>query len=98
MSPNARDKLKISIFSLLVVSLLILSCNGQVSTNQTTDSKSSIPAKEQHPRIIRTLGARFENVGSQVVDRSGNVWFSNSGEGAYRYDGKTFTTFSQYDH
>lgn len=30
----------------------------------------------------------------QLQDKNGNIWFSNWG-GAYRYDGKTFTTFTR---
>jgi ligand-binding sensor domain-containing protein len=32
----------------------------------------------------------------QVQDSNGNIWFSNWG-GAYRYDGKTFTSFTKSD-
>ena len=32
----------------------------------------------------------------QLQDKNGNIWFSNWG-GAYRYDGKSFTTFTKED-
>ena len=32
----------------------------------------------------------------QLEDRNGNIWFSNWG-GAYRYDGKSFTSFTESD-
>ena len=32
----------------------------------------------------------------QVQDKNGNIWFSNWG-GVYRYDGKSFTTFTERD-
>lgn len=32
----------------------------------------------------------------QLQDKNGNIWFSNWG-GAYRYDGKTFTSFTKSD-
>ncbi|WP_298143649.1 two-component regulator propeller domain-containing protein [Flavobacterium sp.] len=32
----------------------------------------------------------------QLQDKNGNIWFSNWG-GAYRYDGKTFTSFTKKD-
>lgn len=32
----------------------------------------------------------------QLQDKNGNIWFSNWG-GAYRYDGKSFTSFTQKD-
>ena len=92
-----RYKLKISIFSLLLVSLFFTSCNGQTSTNQTTNNKTSILKKEQHPKIARTLGTKNENVVCQLLDKEGNLWFSISGEGVYRYDGKSFTNFTTKD-
>lgn len=90
-------KLKISIFSLLLVSIFFTSCNGQTSTNQTTNNKTSTPKKEQRPKIVRTLGTKCENVGCELLDKDGNLWFSISGEGAYRYDGKSFTNFTTKD-
>ena len=33
----------------------------------------------------------------QLQDKNGNIWFSNWG-GAYRYDGKTFTSFTKSDN
>jgi ligand-binding sensor domain-containing protein len=90
-------KLKNSIFSLLLVSILFTSCNGQIPTTTTTNNTNSIPKKEQHPKIVRTLGAYCENVGCQLLDKDGNLWFSISGEGVYRYDGKLFTNFTTKD-
>ena len=90
-------RFKNSIFSLLLVSMFFTSCNGQTSTNQTTNNTNSTNKKEQHPKIVRTLGTEYENVGCQLVDKDGNLWFTISGEGAYRYDGKTFTNFTTKD-
>lgn len=85
------------ILSLLFVSLFFTSCNGQTPTSQTTNNINSTNKKEQHPKIVRTLGTQCENVGCQLLDKDGNVWFSISGEGVYRYDGKLFTNFTTKD-
>jgi len=90
-------KLKNPIFSLLLVSMFFTSCNGQTSTNQTTNNKNSTTKKEQHPKIVRTLGTQCENVGCQLLDKDGNLWFSINGEGVYRYDGKSFTNITTKD-
>ncbi len=90
-------KLKNAIISSLLVSIFFTSCKGQISTNQTTSDTNSIPKKEQHPTIVRTLGAKCENVGCQLLDKDGNLWFSISGEGVYRFDGKSFTNFTTKD-
>jgi ligand-binding sensor domain-containing protein len=92
-----KYKLKNSIFSLLLVSMFFTFCNGQTSTSQTINNTNSTTKKEHHPKIVRTLGTQYENVGCQLLDKDGNLWFSISGEGAYRYDGKTFTNFTTKD-
>ncbi len=74
--------------------MFFTSSNGQTSTNQTTSNKNSTTKKDQHPKIVRTQGAQCENVGRQLLDQDGNLWFSISGEGAYRYDGASFTNFT----
>jgi ligand-binding sensor domain-containing protein len=37
------------------------------------------------------------NVHCNLQDKAGNIWFSTSGEGVYRYDGKSFTNFTKKD-
>lgn len=72
-------------------------CNGQTSTNQTKKNTNSTNKNEQHPKIVRTQGTQFENVVCQLLDKDGNIWFSIRGEGAYRYNGKSFTNFTTKD-
>lgn len=48
-------------------------------------------------RMVRTNGVEFGNVRCELQDRHGNLWFSTSGEGVYRYDGRTFTNFTTRD-
>jgi hypothetical protein len=79
------------------MSLFISSCKGQTPSNQTTNNLDSTSKSAQHPTIIRTLGTKCENVGCQLLDKDGNLWFSISGEGAYRYDGNSFTNFTTKD-
>ena len=74
--------------------MFFTSCNGQTSPNQSTNNKTSTIKEEQHPKMVRTFGTQFENVVCQLVDKDGNIWFSVSGEGAYRYNGKSFTNFT----
>jgi len=87
---------------LLLLSILITSCNGQVKKSQTnsgaTESLNKLKAStDRPPKIIRTQGALSGSVGSGLQDKAGNIWFGTSGEGAYRYDGKTFTNFTKKD-
>ena len=47
--------------------------------------------------MIRTQGVMSGNVGCELQDKAGNIWFSTSGEGVYRFDGKSFTNFTTKD-
>jgi streptogramin lyase len=91
------NRFKNPIFSFLLVSMFFTSCYGQTSTNQTTNSENSKTKKKQYPKIVRTMGTQYENVICQILDKDGNLWFSISGEGAYRYDGKSFINFTTKD-
>jgi hypothetical protein len=79
-------------FSLLMLHLTFAFCNGQ-----TTNDLNSTPVHEQHPRIVRTSGTKSEVVHCELLDKDGNLWFSISGEGAYRYDGRSFTNLTTKD-
>lgn len=52
---------------------------------------------EQPPQLVRTQGTTSENVNCELLDKDGNLWFSIKGEGAYRYDGKSFKNFTEKD-
>jgi ligand-binding sensor domain-containing protein len=87
--------MKKSIYYLLLLLVFITSCNGQVKTDQTKAIiNKQTPIEGNHPKIVRTLGTQCENLVCQLLDKDGNLWFSISGEGAYRYDGKSFTNFT----
>lgn len=86
--------LKNPIYPLLSVCMFFTSCNGQSTTKQSTNNKYSTTKTVQHPKIVRNFGTQCENVGCQLLDKAGNLWFSIIGEGAYRYDGKSFTNFT----
>jgi len=84
-----KYKLKILIFSFFSLTLFCSSSNGQTSISHTTNKKS-----EEHAKLVRTLGTTNGNVSCQILDKYGNLWFSIRGEGAYRFDGKSFTNFT----
>ena len=48
-------------------------------------------------KLVRTMGVQSGNVECELQDKEGNLWFSIGGEGIYRYDGKTFTNFTEKD-
>ena len=87
-----RHKLQNPIFYLLLMSILFTSCNGQSSTSCNTNNQT-----EQEPRPVRSMVTKNDNVQCEILDKDGNLWFSIKGEGAYRYDGKSFTNFTTKD-
>lgn len=88
-----------TIFSLLLVSILFTSCNGQTKSkrkNETVVEQQSFTSK--NPKLTKTQGTdQYQQVGCSLKDKSGNIWFGTTGEGVYRYDGKVFTQFTQKD-
>lgn len=83
---------------LLFSFIFITSCNGQDKTHVAQNSASepkTIPAGQ--PKMIRTQGVASGNVGCELLDKAGNLWFSTGGEGVYRYDGTFFTNFTTKD-
>ncbi|MBK8657170.1 MAG: hypothetical protein IPN20_25465 [Haliscomenobacter sp.] len=91
-------KINIQIGALLLLFNLVTSCNGQVKTEV---QKEGVPEQEKiangQPKITRTQGISSGNLLCNLQDKSGNIWFSTSGEGVYRYDGKSFTNFTTKD-
>jgi ligand-binding sensor domain-containing protein len=88
-------KINIQIYTLLLLFNLVTSCNGQVKTDlQKSDPKTIVGGQS---KIIRTQGMVSGNVYCDLQDKAGNIWFSTSGEGVYRYDGKSFTNFTTKD-
>ena len=76
-------------FKLLITTVLVVIITS-VSFSQKTATK-------RHVKMIRTQGEKYGNVYCSLQDRTGNLWFSTSGEGVYRYDGTYFTNFTKKD-
>ena len=84
----------------LLLSLLFVatSCNGQVKTDSPNDRVSQeIASTENHPKMTRTQGTDYTQVGCGFQDRAGNLWFGTLNEGVYRYNGNSFTQFTIKD-
>lgn len=72
-------------------------CLGQTPTNPHKIEISSAIEMAQHPKIVRTQGTQSGVVRCELLDNEGNLWFSINGEGAYRFDGTSFTNFTTKD-
>lgn len=77
------------IYSLLLALTFFTSCNGQNKTE-------IIPSG--NPKMIRTQGTNYTQVGCGFQDKTGNLWFGTLNEGVYRYDGKSLTNFLNKDY
>ena len=87
--------IKQTFLSLLWLFIFFTSCNGQVKTNLP---KENATISTGQPKLIKTQGSdQGNNVHSSLQDRKGNLWFATTGEGVYRYDGKSFTNFTTRD-
>lgn len=91
-------KINIQILALLLSFNLITSCNGQVKTDVPKEgvSEQQIIVGGQ-PKMIRTQGTDYTQIGCGFQDKEGNLWFGTLNEGVYRYDGKSFTQFTKKD-
>jgi ligand-binding sensor domain-containing protein len=73
----------------------ILGADSKPSGTAARDEEGSI--RDGQPKMVRKQGMAAGNVGCELQDKAGNLWFSTGGEGVYLYDGKTFTNFTTRD-
>jgi ligand-binding sensor domain-containing protein len=84
------------IYHFLSIFIFFSSCKGQDKTSQKLSEPKAIPAEQ--PKIIKTQGTGpYDNVHCGLQDKAGNLWFGTTGEGVYRFDGKSFTNFTRKD-
>ena len=75
---------------LLILSTTIISCNGQVKSN----NKSVEIEKTQTNNKIPVPKNGFYN---GMVDKDGTLWFCSNGDGIYHYNGKSFKNYTEKD-
>lgn len=51
----------------------------------------------RRPKLERTLGSEVGSVGCELKDKAGHLWFRTEGNGAFRFDGHSFTNFTTKD-
>ena len=86
-------------YFLLFAILFLTSCNGQTAKLTKTEALSELKAISiEQPKLLKTQGStEFDNVWCGLQDKNGNLWFGTTGEGVYRFDGKSFTQFTVKD-
>ncbi len=74
--------------TLLLAFLFLTSCNGQVKTNSPKDNVNE----------SKTTTSGQPKMGSPLLqDKAGNIWSISIKDGVYRYDGKSFTNYTEND-
>ncbi len=84
---------------LLTLPILATSCNGQVKTDLPKESVvEQLSFTSRQPKLTKTQSTdQYQNVHCGLQDKAGNLWFGTTGDGVYRYDGKSFTNYSAKD-
>ncbi len=82
-------------FSFLTILIFGVSCNGQAKKDLPEEKVSeSKMISADHQKFIKTQSLnKGDNVHCSLQDKAGNLWFGTTGDGVYKYDGKSFTCF-----
>jgi ligand-binding sensor domain-containing protein len=93
-----RYFLQIQVFNFLTIIILGTSCNGQVKKDLSKEKISeSNTISQGQPKLIKNLGLsndKGNNVHCSLQDKAGNLWFGTTGDGLFKYDGKSFTQYT----
>lgn len=83
--------------TLLTILVCCAPCSGQVNKDLPKEEQSeSHPISIGQPKLIKTQGShQADNVNCSLQDKAGNLWFGTTGEGVYKYDGKSFIQFTK---
>jgi ligand-binding sensor domain-containing protein len=73
---------------------ILVSCNSNHQARSSSDSGiKETRDKQLHPKTYK----KEDVVRSALQDQFGNIWFGTTNEGVFRFDGTTFTNFSEQD-
>ena len=83
-------------FTFLTILLFGTSCNGQVKNDlpKVKAIESKIILDDQ-PKLKKTQSKNpGDNVHCSLQDKAGNLWFGTTGDGVFKYNGKSFIQFT----
>ena len=83
-------------FTFLIILIFGAACNGQVKKGLPKEkvSESGIISANQQKHIKSQSLNKGDNVHFSLQDKVGNLWFGTTGDGVYKYDGRSFTQFT----
>ncbi len=90
-------KLNTCLFLALIIG--VVSCKDQEKSNLSVEiGQDPENASTPLPRLKTTQGSKpGDNVHCGLMDQAGNLWFGTTSEGIYKYDGKSFSQFTEED-
>lgn len=79
-------------FTFLTILIFGTACNGQVKKDLPKEkvSESIIISANQQKYIKSQSLNKGDNVHCSLQDKAGNLWFGTTGDGVYKYDGRSF--------
>src|SRR4028118_95969 len=83
---------------LILLTILVIgtSCNGQVKKDLPKENaiESKIIFNNQ-PKLKKSQSKNpGDNVHCSLQEKAGNLWFGTTGDGLFKYDGKSFSQFT----
>lgn len=84
---------KLVFLQILWAMMFLTCCNGQ-KKSLPNDNKA---VSAGQPKLAHRSTNEGDNVHGILQDKKGNLWFATTGDGLYRYDGKSFTSFTISD-
>jgi ligand-binding sensor domain-containing protein len=74
----------------------LFAMNTDLIAQQMDASRAADSVLPQSTKLVKTQGSdRFSNIHCSLMDKDGNLWFGTRNNGLYRYDGKSFASFSE---
>jgi ligand-binding sensor domain-containing protein len=85
---------KPAFLSLLWATMFLTPSNGQVKKGLPKENETISAGQPKLRHHSTNIG---DNVHGSIQDKKGNLWFATTGDGVFRYDGKSFTSFTNND-
>lgn len=89
--------IQLKYFSIIIIALFTFSCNSQSQTKSLIDKESDKDNKLVNEKIEPIKYGAGDVITKGLLDKEGNMWFTTTKEGVFKYDGKTFTNITVKD-
>ena len=97
-----KNNARFRFYSLLSIFIFSTSCSGQNQTKPQENIDEPKKTAISQPKLIKNhftnkFQEEADNIHCGLQDKAGNLWFGTTGDGVYRYDGRSFTNFTMKD-